>query len=221
MLASFFGSSSKKTGHKFSAKQNAELEVTMDDGSRTPFACRITEVSKKKIKLEVINPRRDVRPSPGQSGRLCCLDTNQKVFFWGTCDVQTEDFSEIEVSPPGSTDNTPTPGNNERLDCSLTVDYKAPKAPSAQKGEISAIEGDRIFLVTNMKLPPKMELGLEISLGHWGANKISATAVTVNSVALDGSRKHQTELEVTRIDTDDMKQIWECCAYAFCRNKTS
>lgn len=218
MLANLFGS--KKTGNKFTAKQKAELEVTMEDGSRTPFACRITEVAKKKIKLEILNPRRDVRPSPGQSGRLCCMNADQKTFFWGTCDVQTEDFSEVEVSLPATTDETTTPGKEDRLDCSLTVDYKAPKAPSAQKGEISAIEGERVFLVTNMKLPPKMEMGLEISLGHWGT-KISASGMTVNSVALDGSRKHQTELEITRVDPDDLKQIWECCAYAFCRNKTS
>jgi hypothetical protein len=214
MLAQFF---SKKSVRKFSAQQHAELELENEDGSKSVFGCLVKESARKKLVLSLLAPNRDNRLTPGQKAFLYGRDVAQSIVYWGEVEVQSEDFSDVEVSVPTVIEEEPCKAMIERFECNLGAEYRASKAPSSQKAEVSAVEGSKISLTTNMKLPPKMEIMLTISLPHWGKT-VSGTAMTLSSAPIDGSKKNLTEVEWTSIDGDESSSLYECCCYQQARD---
>lgn len=207
-----------KPSLKLLPKQEVELRYETASGEREYAFVRVREVGKKKISLEPSGARAQLRLVPGQPVTVSALVDNT-MFSYDASVLDARD-KEFDLNPPKEVEDTAVPVADEdtRLMATLPVKYRAMKMPNIQVAETQAVTPQGLFLLTNMPIPPNMELHLEVTIPASGA-EISFRARTLTSNKPPDAKKAVTEVEFVEIDEKDKGALMRSAIYQHYRKK--
>lgn len=216
MVFSLFRSG--KPSLKLLPRQEVELRYETASGEREYAFVRVREVGKKKISMEPSGQRSALRLVPGQPVTVSALVDNT-LFSYDASVLDARD-KEFDLNPPKEVEDTAVAAASDdtRLQATLPVKYRAMKMPNIQVAETQAVTPQGLFLLTNMPIPPNMDLHLEVTIPASG-QEVSFRARTLTSNKPPDARKAITEVEFVEIDEKDKAVLMRSAIYQHYRKK--
>ena len=198
MFGFLSGGKQKKAQFKLQPRQEVEVELQVGNGYESYFV-QVQEVHKKRVVLEIPGgERKPLRVGDGQAVTISALIDDNLLSYQGFVIAARDRDFEV-VYPPKDKDveevTFPPRDDSFSIEVSIPVEFRAMSTAHTQVAKTHAVTRNGLFLITNLPIPKKTQLLMEVEIPNGTEINAKGLALTSTEDTSSGRRQFINEVE--------------------------